>query len=573
MRIFLTVFLIFGVVTGAFAQFNWSFFCAFNVDSFKFRTPVGMNTERNFTDPGGVNVRNPHFAGNQLRLFTQNDMFFANEMLMGFYYRMDAMDFYVRVHLNNLIHQNLTSYGNAPIGGSGTMTWGGHGGSAEQVLRSRWSEWYIRTWPGIYRFFAGNISDRGVTTNARFNVHADSTVEGGPMDNFGMLTPLSRMSGGNYLANIAFIRSLEHEGNNFARANRVVDNHWADWFPYFLGSINLHRVIGVPLTVQIGADIGNAFNVFSSPANASETANTLVDGMLRIQGTRIANILSFDLTWHFRGNDSNTLNNWNMDDPDGVIQPDGSGRYAHSIGAYAWFLPDAFINGLTFSLGYTAYFRARENFEYVDYGYRDVYRSPLFSGLDIRAQYTGLPNFRFTFNNNISFATARGTDDTSVGNWEGRNRKINAGLIQNDLLGPNQVQNWFALYNGFYTDYTINRVLSAHLFLVNRFTLFSDAKAWQGNQKPATLFLDKEVLTTHMFYSYVFLRYRTGNFQFMAGLMLEYLSYRAVYSYINGTSQEIWDVNTGPGTGSKDREIGTFTVSVPLRMRVNFRNR
>jgi len=530
-----------------------------------------MNAEQSFTDPGGANVLNRNYAGNQFRYFTQNDSFFGNEMLVGFYYPMETMEFYCRINIDSLIRQNVTSYGNAPIGGSGTMVWIGQGGSIEQLLRSRWSEWYIRSRPGIFNLFVGNTSNRGLTSGGCFNVPGGHTSEGA-VENFGMLTPVYKVTGSNYMAGINYIRALEHEGNNFARANRVIGNHWADWYPYCMVSANLFRLLTVPLTVQIAADPGTKFNIFSVPSNDVVTANTLIDGMVRIQGARIANILSFDLIWQFRGNDSNTLSNWNADDPDAAIQPDGRGRYAHILGAYAWFLPNTLVNGLSFSLGYTAYFRARENFESADDGYTDRYINPLFSGIDFRVQYSGIPNFRFTCNNNISFAKAFGADDGSAINSTGRDRNIAMGLIQNDLLGPNQEQNWFAIYNGLCTDYTINRFFSAHLFLISRYTVFNDVKSWQGDQKPATLFLDEEIYKSYGFNSHMFLRYRISNFQFFVGFTVEYIHYKTVYSYINGDSQDIWDTNTGPGTGSKDRQIGTFTFSVPLRMRVMFRS-
>ena len=117
MRFYLTVFFIFGVATGAFAQLSWNLYCTFNVDSVKFRTPLGMNAEQSFTDPSGVAVLNRNYAGNQLRFFTQNDSFFGNEMLVGFYYPMEIMEFYCRINIDSLIRQNVTSYGNAPIGG------------------------------------------------------------------------------------------------------------------------------------------------------------------------------------------------------------------------------------------------------------------------------------------------------------------------------------------------------------------------------------------------------------------------------------------------------------------------
>ena len=575
MKVLLIVLLIFNVTAGAFAQITWNLSTSFNVDAFQYRTPIGMNNDRIFTDPSGVITLNPNLAGNQLRYFTQNEapICNTNELRLGFKYAYEIMEFYFRINVDGLISPTSAFYGSTPIGGSPTLVRGGYGGSVEQFIRSSWDEWYVSAKPNYFRFLAGNINDWGETDKGRFDVHEFNVSAGARMNSFGILTPVSRVSGADYMAGINYISSDELEGNNLARSNRVINENYGDWYPYFLVSSNLQRFIPLPLILQIGADPGNAFNVFSTTTNAKTTANTLADAMLRIQGIGIAGLLSFDLTWHFRGNDSNTLDNWDTDSSSGIKQPDGNGRFAHSIGAYVWFLPDAFIGGLSFSLGYTSYFRVREDAVKPADGFIEYYKSPVFSGIDFRIQFTGLPDLCFTLNNNFSFAKTSGTDDTSVGNWGSKDRTIAAGLIGNELLGPNQEQHWLALYNGLYTDYAISWGFSAHLFLAHRFTVFTDNMPWSGTGKPAALHLDKEEFASQVLNAHAFLRFAVGSFTFQAGMLLEYINHKALYSYINGNPQEIWNANTGSGVGSKDRKIGTLTYAIPLRMIYNFRSR
>jgi hypothetical protein len=236
-----------------------------------------------------------------------------------------------------------------------------------------------------------------------------------------------------------------------------------------------------------------------------------------------------------------------MDDYDestgGTLQPNGDGFLSHCFGVYANILR---VPRWNFALGYSGYLRTFEDLEIPGTGKIKTKSGPLFSGIDLRATYSGIQKTRITSQNNISFATSDKTteDHTSIGVWH------------RDLaLG--HAQSWFALYNALGIDYNLSNSYILSLQLGSRLgavtTTVTPPSGSEYTIKTQLLKLGAGGSIAYQVNS--FLRFQGG---------INVL-------YINSTYTNT-DPNPANAAAARDSSGGTLNISIPLRMFISFRN-
>ncbi|MCL2766692.1 MAG: hypothetical protein FWD21_03305, partial [Peptococcaceae bacterium] len=225
--------------------------------------------------------------------------------------------------------------------------------------------------------------------------------------------------------------------------------------PYFLLTYNLNVFDFVLGTHLQGPDPRVEGIEYLNPWENFSRTNLI--GYFRVSGDRVFDFLTFDLVYRVQGG------NMNRDDFDPLAfypnyepppppendddeqlnfqtaKNDGEGSYGHTIGIFFQPVLSKKIPGLNFVAGYSLSFQTLEKVDAYYNGtgfYRavnpnindpyDIYRfyydntkdikrsAPVFNGIDIRANYTGIENFVFNTQHNISFASIKGSDTDIV---------------------------------------------------------------------------------------------------------------------------------------------------------------
>ena len=528
-----------------YAQFSWSFFSDLNVRLVSWMVPTGERAEKlitvnnNILPNSNTNTTNPAntrgdytYTSGTLDLFNYNRVTMPNNARLTVEYRNQSVALYTRANLENLFRADVTENqgtgrnemagGHSFVQGSGrTPDWG-------DFLRYSFIEWNIRGNLGWLMPYVGNTDNTGRVR--QLNPFTDDLMLGIKVDNYGVNTPGMNVT------------DFQHDGmdiNNFRRGSNINSggNYSFSAVPYIMLGARFEK-FGFPLIFQIAADPGS--NIFTGAALNYRRFG----GAARISGENVAKRITFDAIYKFRGGDPNTLDNY---DPDyytgGTLQPNGDGLLSHNFGVYANVLN---VPNWNFGIGYSGYLKAFEDTENKTTGVTTAKTGPLFSGIDLRFQYTGFSRTVITFHNNISFAVTdkAASDNVAIGIWG-----------QNLTLGTEQ--SWFALYNALGISYRWNEALT--------FTFQAGSRLGIATTMVTPAVGDDYVYQRSLvkiggggFAAYQFNR----NLLILGGFGIRWVN----NSYINSAAGAQND------PARRDADGGTFEVSIPIRVRITFRS-
>ena len=160
----------------------------------------------------------------------------------------------------------------------------------------------------------------------------------------------------------------------------------------------------------------------------------------------------------------------------------------HAYGLYANVTP---LPGLGISVGYSGLYQTNINEQYKNtkpsasgveedhpYAkYREV-KFPLYHGIDLRFCYTGMEKLTITFNNNMSFADAKGLSANDADNrglfsqgWaftEMLNKDPNTGIG-----AENRSENYLGVFNALSIRYAVKENLNAEISATNQLGIFT----------------------------------------------------------------------------------------------------
>jgi len=200
---------------------------------------------------------------------------------------------------------------------------------------------------------------------------------------------------------------------------------------------------------------------------------------LRAEAAQIADMITLAATFKYASTALAKLtapNNQNV-----IDEKTGS----HTFGFYANIKP---VADLGITLGYSGLIYNWSNTMDTDFSSGDVrdqekhylsqYKEtmfPFYSGIDIRAQYTGIDRLTVTFNNNISFANATGSDDPNPRGiysytWAYRGQ---LNRDDGDNLAKDRSESYLGLYNALGLNFLINEKLAADFQLANQLGVFT----------------------------------------------------------------------------------------------------
>jgi len=556
---FLFLFLIFAVCTGAFppkaaAQFSWRFDADLLVKALAWNIPTGERAEKFITvgddlrlNTASNNPANSSGANLGISGITRGDYTYTSGTLDFFngsntiasisqsrlrlylWYRGQNVNIYTLA----LLDQMAQSVGLAADEGHSFVQ--GNGGTAAWLdfLRRSFEEWYISGRAGIFTGFIGSVSDYG-KVNLFLNF-TDNILQSVMSDAYGVNTPIANSAAYNVqhvnnLARSGITRNAQINGN--FDQNRIYSIYTV---PYLAVSARVNK-FAFPLTFQIAADPGDN-NMTGAAFNFNNYS-----GMFRVSGENIADRITFDVIYKFRGGDPDTLDSYDDDNPGGTLQPDGMGFGTHQFGVYANILN---VPNLGIGLSYSGWVKSFEDTLSKTTEETTTKSGPLFSGIELRLQYTGIPNSTLTLHNNVSFAHAgkRSDTNTAVGVW-------------GTVLPVDTEQDWFALYNALgYTlrlssQFTFTFQIAHRMGIVTTSVSPTDADAYEV-KRTYTLLGGGGLL----------------NFQFNRNLLLQTgIGFRYEHnSYSNSA------VGAQDAVGTRDASGGTFGIAIPIRMRIYFR--
>ena len=531
------------IVPGVFAQFSWRLDADFNVRLLSWMTPTGEKAEKlinigndtkynNLANNPNTNSRGDYsYISGTLDVFNYNraDSQRQNEMFMLMVFRHELVRMHLRSNLTNLILCTVAANngtGANELSGNHSFVMGnGRSPNWGDFLRYSFDEWYIRGMFGFFTVYVGNVSDFGKVNY--FDNFSSDFLRNIEVEPLGANTPTAAA---NYQNNGQDINNLMRAENAGAS-----DPFSYSAIPYFMAAARITQ-FSFPLTVQIAADAG------TNLMNGIKWNYRRMSGAIRISGERVADRITFDAIYKFRGGDSDTLDNY---DPDnnifGGLQPNGTGIIAHAFGVYSNILN---VKDFRFALGYSGLFKVYEDSLNKTSGITTGRTGPFFSGFDMRVVYTGINDTIFTFKTNISFANIEksGTDSISVG-----------------LLGTNLAadtgQSWFAVYGALGILHYFTRQLHVFAQFGNRFGKIKTNVTATG--------AESEVIRMHnRFGGGAFLAFQFNTYlRLQGGLGFYYMN--DLYSNSGKDSQEIAATRNSSG--------GTFEVTVPVRMRISFR--
>jgi len=390
------------------------------------------------------------------------------------------------------------------------------------LLNTVFTEWFVRGTFGMFTAYAGRTNDRGKV--ARFNNGFDDVVLGQRLDSYSVLTPDMGTNGISSYPPSPFNSLNGFDNNNLLRQMQLSDRYRRYNQPYFSFSVNPK-----PFTIQIAGDLGESSGI--TPLIAGESYYRL-NGAIRISGERIANFVTFDAIYKFRGGDPRTLDTFN--NPQG----DGEGVTVHSAGIYANIFG---VPGLGIGLGYTCLFRIYEDMHsrYDDYLTRTA---PVFHGIDIRAQYTGFPQITLTSINNVSFAVVNASNDPK--------KQVMPTDGLDSPLKANEGEIWLGIHNSASIIYRWTRQLNVSLQLINRIgSTVRDGGSYQDSE-----FINKFTAVASATYRF------SPNVVLQSGLQCMYYTF----------SQTNESVNPNTGLSASNINSSRLYFAIPVRFRIDF---
>jgi len=251
-----------------------------------------------------------------------------------------------------------------------------------------------------------------------------------------------------------------------------------------------------PITVT--ASLGGMYNSMSRPflqpweyQNRAATRGNFYDAIynpvledmlkfgLRVEGVQIADMVTLAAVYKHASTSLAKLtapNNQNI-----IDENTGS----HTFGLYANITP---TENLGITVGYSGLIYNWSNSKDTDFSSGDVrdqekhylsqYREtmfPFYSGIDLRASYTGINRLTVTLNNNVSFANIQGSPDPNPRGVYSYAWAYRGQLNRDDgsYLAKNRSESYLGLYNALGINYEINENLSADFQAANQLGIFT----------------------------------------------------------------------------------------------------
>jgi len=481
MRKFLFLFFIFSVGSGAFApdafaQFSWRLDIDVNTGLMGWTVPTGEKSEEflwvNGSQYENDAINNPLFTGTgdhrgdytwnkgSLYFFSydRGDLLRSNALRFTLDYTESQVQLHTRSLLDLLINRVVFETDDDGLsliqlneirGERSPALW--------DILRYSFDEWHLQ---GNILFLygrVGNTPDRGKVKDYS-DAFTDDLLRLVKVDYYGINTP----------APDAGFSGNGQDANNFRSRPSIepgtVDSY--DWvMPYFMMGARLDMSIGslrFPFNFQIAADPGNNTGV----GGRSDAALNLsrINASVRLSFEEIAKVVTLDALYRIRGGDPFTLELYDeTDNPEGNLQPDGTGATAHVFGLYANILN---IPNLGIGFGYSGYTVAYEATQESVNDKKITRTGPLYNGIDLQFQFTGIPNITITSVNNVSFAAIKQSTNTAV----------SVGLLGSDLNNYT-AQSWIGLYNALGLDIKVTDRFSASFQIANRYGLITSNEA------------------------------------------------------------------------------------------------
>ena len=449
------------------AQFNWSLYTDFNIGLLAWNTPTGENADKFITVNNVIKPNAPannpsanrgnysyNAGGMDFFSYGSGNWLRHNALRMTIDFQGELIGFHTRTLLDELVRPDLiptigaqhsTTGNHSLVQGEGrTVNWG-------DFLRYSFDEWYVKGNYLNFSAYVGNTDDRGKVNG--FNTFTDDTLQTILIEHYGVNTPDSN----------ADFSGAGRDINNFMSrpsTDPANDDPYNWIMPYFMLGARLGASIGklkFPVSFQIAADPGNNSGI------ASSSNYRKYNGSIRVSAERIARAVTFDAIYRFRGGHPRDIDSYDpVHNPTGILQPDGSGFTSHSFGLYANVLN---VPKLGMGLGYSGYimtYQDDKNTNKATTKETITKNGPLYSGIDLRLQYTGLEKITITSINNISFASA----------VPSKNNAISMGVLGANLDNYT-ADAWLALYNALGFDFAFSDRFSASVQVANRYGLIT----------------------------------------------------------------------------------------------------
>ena len=460
-------------ITGVFGQWAFQFYCDMSASLFGFITPTGMYAEKTMLDDYGEQV--PNTGTSHLdRVSIISDT-------PGKYFPKSNFSLFSPRLTHHTESYNMINDGRFRLlyNHGGVHCWIGFntGPSFQNFINNRgnvdqkplmetllhWitlEEFQVIASNRLLSFHVGNIGGFGPIVPMYSGVSSMSRLLSVP--SFGVMVP----SG-------LYIYEYIPATNLLSRVQPLNFTAQPVNFANFSFRFDMLRVLfELPLIVDVSMSID------LHPINAgSNLSQKRLSGGAAVRGLRIADLFNFDLTYKVRGGDGTLDDSWDgqTNTNHNAYQPDGRGAAVHVMNL-AVGVPSA-IPDLGLSFGYSVLFPVYER-DYTnakpddDLPYAITKKGPVYNGIDLRLEYTGIPDIRLTMANNVTFANAA----EPVLSFD-----YGAPVItghSTDLRGFNQLpyrsQQWFALYNSLVANYNLGRNISAALEFVHRMSITTD---------------------------------------------------------------------------------------------------
>jgi hypothetical protein len=201
---------------------------------------------------------------------------------------------------------------------------------------------------------------------------------------------------------------------------------------------------------------------------------------IRVEGAEIADMLTVSAVYKY---EAATLTK-NMDGTDGTKELDEKVNN-HAFGVYANIKP---AEDWGISIGYSGLYQTWENGakvksvvppSYMEEHYLSSYEEailPFYNGIDLRAYYSGLEGLRITFNNNVSFANAKGPDDRLTQfawGWA-----FQSALNEDNSKARDRTESYLGWYAALGAKYALTDELTILAQVANQLGIFSLAWEW-----------------------------------------------------------------------------------------------
>jgi len=285
--------------------------------------------------------------------------------------------------------------------------------------------------------------------------------------------------------------------------------------------------VGATFGGNIRLALGSTLDNFQRGTNNPYASSSDVQAAFMLSG-RDLGPLTFDVFYAINGGDNNT-----------VLR--GTGKWENLLGAYIGL---GIVDNLGLSIGYTANFTKVETAEAQDPDPKVTTRSivsyeseyPIWSGVDIKINFTGIEKLGITFNNNVSFASVTGAGgqnfkDTRIYGLDGT--VLEGGKITTDLgVGgftstqdiKTNTQNWFAYNAVLGVNYSLTDNLSVTFALMNLLgvytTEYEDSTTTTAPGSTASSKTSKITTTTDELRAAISASYSAGNVSFGLGFVL-----------------------------------------------------